>query len=297
MRLGIYHLPWQSASRPTDLVILIFDLSLILGLYCIRWRQIVWYNPEVRFKALIFDLDGTAVEASRFALPSPRLIEAVRKAKLKTKVSVATGRTLSFCIDILKRLKLSGPVVISGGSQILNPVSEEVLWQKVIQQAKVQEILKLCHDLPYSMALSDDPQKFPASELKSVRPFETVVFIHSVDKNEVAAILKILSKIPELAAKTGNSFTKGKVDINITHRQATKEHGLKVLLEMLEVNPDDCLAVGDSNNDLALFNQVGFKVAMGNATKELKEVADFIAPPIEEDGLILVIEKFILELS
>lgn len=38
----------------------------------------------------------------------------------------------------------------------------------------------------------------------------------------------------------------------------------------------------------------GLKVAMGNAVKELKEIADFIAPTVEQDGLATVIEKFIL---
>lgn len=248
----------------------------------------------MRFKALIFDLDGTAVESSRFALPSKRLIAGVGAAKLKTKVSVATGRTPSFCINILKSLELLDPVVVSGGSQIINPQTKEVLWQKVISQEKVQEILKACANLPYSMALSDDPQKPAASDIEAVHPFETIVFIHSIEKNEVEEILKTLSKIPEIVAKTGNSFVKGKVDINITHREATKEHGLEVLLQMLKIDARDVLAVGDSNNDLALFQQVGFKVAMGNATKELKKAADFIAPTIEEDGLSFVIDKFIL---
>lgn len=251
----------------------------------------------MKFKLLIFDLDGTAIESSRYSLPSKRLISAVKAAQKKIKVSVATGRTLSYCIDILTRLDLLSPVVISGGAQIVNPQTQEILWQKAIPRKLVKQVLDICQDYPYLMALGDDPIKLLASKLKSLRPFETVIFIHSLEKSDVGVVLKNLDQIPQLAAKTGNSFVKGKVDINITLKEATKEHGLEVLLKMLKVDPREVLAVGDSNNDLALFQNVGFKVAMGNATKELKEVADFIAPTIEEDGLVRIIEKFILEVD
>lgn len=40
----------------------------------------------------------------------------------------------------------------------------------------------------------------------------------------------------------------------------------------------------------------GFKVAMGNAVDEVKAIADYIAPPVEEDGVADVIEKFILKI-
>lgn len=34
---------------------------------------------------------------------------------------------------------------------------------------------------------------------------------------------------------------------------------------------------------------------MGNAEPELKAIADFIAPSVDEDGVATVIEKFILK--
>lgn len=38
----------------------------------------------------------------------------------------------------------------------------------------------------------------------------------------------------------------------------------------------------------------GLKVAMGNAVDDLKAIADYIAPSVNEDGIVDVIEKFIL---
>jgi hydroxymethylpyrimidine pyrophosphatase-like HAD family hydrolase len=36
----------------------------------------------------------------------------------------------------------------------------------------------------------------------------------------------------------------------------------------------------------------GVKVAMGNATSEIKAVADHVAPSVDNDGLVWVIEEF-----
>lgn len=36
------------------------------------------------------------------------------------------------------------------------------------------------------------------------------------------------------------------------------------------------------------------RIAMGNAVDDLKAIADYIAPPVEKDGVAHVIEKFIL---
>ena len=56
----------------------------------------------MKFKAIIFDLDGTAIPNRNDGMPSERVINAVKKAQDIIKVSIATGRSVSHCRDILK---------------------------------------------------------------------------------------------------------------------------------------------------------------------------------------------------
>jgi hydroxymethylpyrimidine pyrophosphatase-like HAD family hydrolase len=63
---------------------------------------------------------------------------------------------------------------------------------------------------------------------------------------------------------------------------------------MLGVKYEEIIGVGDSYNDYSLLMASGLKVAMGNAVKELKDVADYIAPSVDEDGLAEVIERYII---
>jgi hydroxymethylpyrimidine pyrophosphatase-like HAD family hydrolase len=58
------------------------------------------------------------------------------------------------------------------------------------------------------------------------------------------------------------------------------------------LNKEEILAIGDQNNDIALLQAGGVKIAMGNASEELKQIADYITGSVYEDGFVTAMEKF-----
>ena len=54
------------------------------------------------------------------------------------------------------------------------------------------------------------------------------------------------------------------------------------------------MAIGDSFNDITMIQYAGKGVAMGNADARIKAVADEIAPSNDEDGVAVMIEKYVL---
>jgi Cof subfamily protein (haloacid dehalogenase superfamily) len=75
----------------------------------------------------------------------------------------------------------------------------------------------------------------------------------------------------------------------------TKGHGVARLAKHLGVSRSATIAVGDNENDLAMVEWAGLGVAMGNATPEVKAIAGWVAPPVSEDGVAAVVERFILQ--
>ena len=55
---------------------------------------------------------------------------------------------------------------------------------------------------------------------------------------------------------------------------------------------EEILTIGDENNDIALLQAGGIKIAMGNATEELKKEADFITESVYDNGFIKAMERF-----
>lgn len=60
---------------------------------------------------------------------------------------------------------------------------------------------------------------------------------------------------------------------------------IEKILAFYGLDASQALAFGDSQNDLEMIQTVGTGVAMGNATQQLKDVADDVCGPVSEDGI------------
>lgn len=74
----------------------------------------------------------------------------------------------------------------------------------------------------------------------------------------------------------------------------SKGAALSRLAEMLGVSRAEILACGDSPNDEAMLRAAGIPVAVANAKASVIELAAFVAPASEEDGVAAALEKFVI---
>lgn len=64
-----------------------------------------------------------------------------------------------------------------------------------------------------------------------------------------------------------------------------KGNGIRKILEYYHLAPSQAMAFGDNHNDMEMLEAVGTGVAMGNATAQLKEIADEICGDVSENGV------------
>ena len=69
---------------------------------------------------------------------------------------------------------------------------------------------------------------------------------------------------------------------------------MKSLADALNIKPEEVMAIGDQENDIAMLEYAGMGVAMDNAIPSVKEVANFVTKTNLEDGVAYAIEKFVL---
>ena len=62
--------------------------------------------------------------------------------------------------------------------------------------------------------------------------------------------------------------------------------------EYLAIDREEIIAFGDSENDLEMLRAAGIGVAMENAEKEAKEVADFVTLSNTDNGIVYALQKF-----
>ena len=75
-----------------------------------------------------------------------------------------------------------------------------------------------------------------------------------------------------------------------------KSFGLAKLIEILGINQENVMAMGDEENDIAMLTWAGFGVAMKNATDQVKAISDMTTPLTnDEHGVAWAINTYILE--
>jgi Cof subfamily protein (haloacid dehalogenase superfamily) len=101
----------------------------------------------------------------------------------------------------------------------------------------------------------------------------------------------------ELAADLGTRATVARSQsyyLDVTHPLANKGHAVERLSRLLEVPASAIAVIGDGRNDMAMFAAAGLAIAMGNASQEVQDAADFITASNEEDGFAVAVERWIL---
>jgi Cof subfamily protein (haloacid dehalogenase superfamily) len=260
-------------------------------------------------KLLALDIDGTILKQD-YTL-SPNAKKAVKKAvNVGIKVVLVTGRMHSATTFIAEELELDTPIITYSGALVQD--SQRVFYENLISDSLVSRVLKELRAFDVQTNLYIDDEIFSEVEtdtlieycekrklrykIKSFDEFENIQAnkILAIGKNPEATteVLEYLqSKFPNdlCVVKSLPTFCE------IISKDASKGKAILYLAKKWNINPDEIMAVGDQDNDIEMLKAANIKVAMGNATEGLKAVANYVAPSVEDDGVVDAIEKFIFK--
>src|SRR3954463_15075348 len=82
--------------------------------------------------------------------------------------------------------------------------------------------------------------------------------------------------------------------LDVTHREANKGTVVTTLANFFHIRPDQIATIGDMPNDVLMFRQSGFSIAMGNSSDEVKAQASAVTDSNENEGFAKAVRKLIL---
>lgn len=83
--------------------------------------------------------------------------------------------------------------------------------------------------------------------------------------------------------------------LEMLDKRVNKGAGVRALAGQLGIRPEEVMAIGDQENDIAMLEYAGIGVAMGNAIESVKAVAQVITVTNEEHGVARAIEHYALK--
>lgn len=65
----------------------------------------------------------------------------------------------------------------------------------------------------------------------------------------------------------------------------SKAVGIAAVIKIQNIPWEDTIVFGDSNNDLSMFEYAAYKVAMGNSSKKILNLADYVTEDMFHYGI------------
>ena len=259
-------------------------------------------------KLVATDIDGTIF------IPETKFNDTVKKCikelcQKGVKVVLVTGRMHAAASLIAKELGLDTPVVSYQGGLIKQ--NDETLYERYLTKEQAEKILNWAKTENIHINLYNDDILYSEKECYEIKRYcnnlHTEYEIEDFCKIDKTKINKLLAidysnpdKINRLEKELPNIFPDLYIVkstpyfLEFSNKEGSKYCAVKYLQKYWNLKDDEILTIGDQNNDIELLRAGGIKVAMGNATEELKAIADYVTSSVYDDGFVKAMNKFVL---
>ncbi len=255
------------------------------------------------YTSLLFDVDNTINNSQKIVTPAT--IEALKALQPKYYTAICTGRIYAALEKyIFPYFPANSVHIICGGAQLVKTTGE-VIWEKNIAEETSKALCHILTKAHIDFLLSQDEKMYATSafkarltngsvpisfgEMDDLRHWETPLI--SIPQFTAQA-KDILKDFPNLSVKE-MSRGNGETYCDITAPGVNKASALEKWAEVTGMSLSKTIGVGDSSNDVEFLQKIGYPVAMGNATPEIKALAKKVIGHTDQDGLAVYLQKII----
>ena len=204
---------------------------------------------------------------------------------------IVTGRNAFFFHQFSNILPYVSYILASNGSCIYDVKNKKFIYQKFIGVQEVSLLFDYIKDHHYDMYYNSLGEQIYNDDNVNLQSCEQIIL--SFHESNLENVLEDIKEIPYVnynnICRHGTRYT-----IDVNNYLVSKGNAVKYLCDFLDVDLNDTIGFGDSDNDVSMFELVGKSIAVGNATDKMKTLASAITLSSEENGVFRYIDRYIL---
>lgn len=213
--------------------------------------------------------------------------------------SIVSGRCLSFFKEEYPELmNVVSFFISSNGSSIYDILESKYIYFSFIDSSDLKNVYECAKKYNLSVYFNLLNKRF-YSEKGSYQYFnfdkmqcEQVVLMGDIEIYEI--LIDNIEKIENLKiSNKGKNPDNGSFFLDINRKDVSKGKAISYLCDYLEIDRNDTICFGDSDNDLSMFQVVGRGIAVENASEKIKESADEIIGTVWEDSVFKYIDNIL----
>lgn len=262
-------------------------------------------------KIIFIDIDGTLRNDKKEITEKTK--EAIHKVKEKgIYVVICSGRPRKYVEDISKEVLASGFVIDCNGGEIYDYEENQTIYVNALENEETKELWNIAERYNVQLIMISNGKRIVRkqtdddTDILLEEPIENFVtdnlvtqcVFSSLELEKIQHIKKEIDVVKDIEiVNLSKCLVNDKLPkekpffLDITCKGTSKGNAIKKLCEYLKIELKDSVAIGDSYNDITMFEVVGNSVAMGNAPEDIKKMVDKVTDTNNEDGVAKFLEN------
>lgn len=256
---------------------------------------------------IFFDIDGTIIDDHTQIIPESA-IRAVEKLKANGHVPIInTGRPYYQVDRRVKQMAFRGfscgcgMEVLLDGEFLIREKPPLSLRQKSVECSRRYRMISFYETEDGGILLDGAHSVHPLMSREVERLRKAGFPIHELAQEQEPDFVKFVTFAGEMADVSAFKEEMSK-EYTIIDREAgmyelvlkgfSKAAGMQRILSKLGAAPEDTYAIGDSTNDIPMFQLAAHTACMGGGSEPAKKAAEYVTAPVLEDGIEKALKHF-----
>jgi Cof subfamily protein (haloacid dehalogenase superfamily) len=255
---------------------------------------------------VFFDIDGTVVDNETQIIPDSA-VEAIRLLRQNGHMAVInTGRPYGQVDPRIRALDFNGWICACGMEIVLDgeyiyrdyPTAEQCRYIadlahecKMAIQTESVDTLYYDREMPYNAVATREAERLDKKGIKIVAFQDTPVreFIKFVTYDTPGCCRQ---EFIDGVSHICEGIIRADTFVEYVKNGHSKAEGMDRFLKLMNIPREQTFAIGDSENDLPMFEIAGTTICMGDGIEWVKERADYVTDPVLRDGVYNGLKHF-----